>query len=266
MYEQFPSTRWVFPSARAKHFYWTQADRRQLAQNNKDNTTEWFELASLEKVQLESPEQLTTLQASATYILRIIDDEIGHIKSVGGGSQKIFIGGVGQGAALALVVLLCLHHQLGVYVGMDGWMPCAETLSSLLNQNQIGAAGCFFKSSFIAAQQNRQQARTADPSPSGTQFGEQPAEILASKVVVPEHVKSMVVCLSRSQLGKAGLVDNAVSILNGIGFYPIFWNLDPEHIGKEEEARGHDNTVVFPATPEQVEKLVNFFKNLNLAG
>jgi hypothetical protein len=281
MYEQFPSTRWVFPSARAKHFYWTQADRQQLVQNKKDNTTEWFELASLESVQLESPEQLTTLQESVTYILRIIDDEIERIKRVGGSSQKIFIAGIGQGAALGLVVLLCVYHELGGFVGMDGWMPFAETLASLLEQNQIDKAEGFFKSTFIAAaqqayiqQQKQRQAwmaynpSSAHPPLPSPQTADQQTEVVASKIVVPEHVKSMVVCLGhsqgRSQLGKPEVVGQAVTILKRIGFCRISWP-EPGHLDKEEEASVHDNTVVFPS-PEQVEKLFDFLGDLNLKG
>jgi predicted esterase len=286
LYEHFPSTRWVFPSARAKHFYWTQADRQQLVQNKKDNTTEWFELASLKNVQLESPEQLKTLQESATYILRIIDDEIERIKSVGGSSQKIFIAGIGQGAALGLVVLLCVYHELGGFVGMDGWMPFAETLASLLEQNQIDKAGGFFKSTFIAAaqqayiqQQKQQQAWTAynpssahPPLPSA-QTADKPAETeaIASNVVLPEHVKSMGIFIGYSQghgqLGKPELVAQAVSVLKRIGFPRISWP-EPEHNAKEDiKASGDDNTAVLPfGTPEQLEEIVGFFKHLNLVG
>lgn len=273
LYEHFPRTRWVFPSARAKHFYWTEADRRQLVQNNKDSTTEWFELSSLENVQLELPEQLTTLQESATYILRIIDEEIERIKRIGGNSQNIFIAGIGQGAALGPVVLLCVHHELGGFVGLDGWMPFAETLSSLLEQNQVDEAGGFFKSTFIATaqqayiqQQKQQQAWTtynassAHPSSPDVQPADQCAdtEVVASKVVVPEQVKSMSICLGSSQgcsqLGKPELVAQAVRVLKRIGFSQISWKPEPENLGKEE------------ATPEQVEEMVSFFKDLNLAG
>lgn len=273
LYEHFPRTRWVFPSARAKHFYWTEADRRQLVQNNKDNTTEWFQLASLENVQLESPEQLSTLQESATYILRIIDDEIERIKRVGGSSQNIFVAGLGQGAALGLVVLLCVHHELGGFVGLDGWMPFAETLSSLLDQNQVDEAGGFFKSTFIAAaqqahlqQQKQQQARTtyntssAHPSPPIIEPEDQRAEteVVASRVIVPEHVKYTSICLGRSrrcsQLGKPELLVQAVSILKRLGFFRISWKPEPENLDEKE------------ATSEQVEEMVIFFKSLNLAG
>ncbi|EED22282.1 conserved hypothetical protein [Talaromyces stipitatus ATCC 10500] len=164
LYQHFPNTRWVFPSARAKHFYWTEADRRQLYRNNKDNTTEWFQMASLENVQLESPQQLMTVQESASYILRIIDDEL---KRVDNNPQKVFIAGIGQGAALGTVVLLCVHHQLGGFVGINGWMPFAETLTGLLERNQVDEAAGFFKSTFIAAaqqayiqQQRQQQVRS----------------------------------------------------------------------------------------------------------
>uniref|UniRef100_A0A093V817 Acyl-protein thioesterase 1 n=1 Tax=Talaromyces marneffei PM1 TaxID=1077442 RepID=A0A093V817_TALMA len=286
LYNHFPSTRWVFPSARAGHFYWTQADRRQLSQSKKDSITEWFELGSLENVQLESPGQLTTLQESATYILRIIDDEIARIKRVGGSSQKIFLAGIGQGAALGLVVLLCTHHELGGFVGMDGWMPFAETLSNLLEQNQIDEAGGFIKLRFIGVaqqayiQQQKQQqawaaynASAAHLSPPSAQPANQPTEteVVASKVVVPAHVKTMGIILGHSQgssqLGKPELGARAVSVLKQIGFSRISWKPELEHLDEGGEASGHDSTAVFPfGNPGQVEQIVRFFKDLGLAG
>ncbi|KAF3395653.1 hypothetical protein DPV78_009006 [Talaromyces pinophilus] len=281
LYDHFPSTRWVFPSARARHFYWTDADRRQLVQNNRDNTTEWFELASLEDVQLESPEQLTTLQESATYILRIIDDEIERIRRVGGSSQNIFIAGIGQGAALGFVVLLCVHHELGGFVGMDGWMPFAETLSSMLERNQVDEAGGFFKSTFVAAvqriyihRQKQQQPWTAyntssaHPSPPVVQPGEQSAEteVVTSKVIVPEYVKSMGIFLGRSQMTRSEQGAQAAGLLKRIGFSRISWSPKPDNFIKEEEPGEHDNTAAFHfGTPEQVEEIVSFLKDLNLA-
>jgi predicted esterase len=258
-YEHFQNTRWVFPSARGGSFYWTEADRRRLAQDNKDNTTDWFKLASLENVQLKSPP--TILEDSVKYIIRIIDNEIERIKRVGGGSEKVFIAGMGQGAALGLVVQLCVHQEPGVYVGMDGRMPFAQTLSGLLKQNQIDEAGKFFESTLSPAQENQQQARTAHPPPSGTQPVYQPAEtgVAAATLTVPEHVKRMPVFLGRSQLGEPELVAETVSFLEGIEFCP-------EHLSKEEEASEHDDTAVFPITPELVEKLVDFFKKLNVTG
>lgn len=267
LYEHFPRTRWVFPSAQAKHFYWTEADRRQLRQNKKDHTTEWLQLASLENVQLESPEQIETLQESATYILRIIDDEIERIKRVGGSSQNIFIAGLGQGAALGLVVLLCVHHELGGFVGMDGWMPFAETLLSLLDQNQVDEAGGFFKSTFIAAaqqgyiqQQMTYNASSAHPSPPIIPPDDQrtETEVVPSRVIVPEHVRYTGICLGCSQrcsqLGKPELLVRAVNILKRIGFSRISWKPEPDNLGEEE------------TMSEQVEEMVIFFESLNLAG
>lgn len=281
MFEHFPGTRWVFPSARAKHFYWTQADRQQLARNKKDNTTEWFELASLEDVQLESPGQLRTLQESATYVLRIIDDEIERLKRVGGNPNKIFIAGIGQGAALILVVLLCVHHELGGFVGTGGWMPFAETLTDMLEQNRIDEAGGFFKSKFIAAgqhphihQRRQEQQRPSlalsyspdHPSPTSIQSGDQHpiTESVTSRVVLPEHVKSMGVCLGRSTEHER--VAQAASILERMGFSRVSWDPESKHRGTEDEAGSGDKKIAFTSeTRKQLEEMAKLFKDLGLA-
>jgi predicted esterase len=240
LYQQFPSTRWVLPSARAKHFYWTEEDRQQLSQTDKDNTTEWFQLSSLTDIQLTSPQQLASLQESASYILRIIDDEIAL---VGGDPEKVFLAGIGQGMALGLVVLLCIHHRLGGFVGLNGWMPFAETLSVLLERNQVAEAGGFFKSEFIAAAQQayfrrrqQQQASSASPSP-------QPAEA-ESRVVVPTHVKHIPVFLGHSQRGtrppKPELGTRALVLIKQMGFSQASWKIYP---GREQGEETNDGDI-----------------------
>ncbi|OKL56006.1 hypothetical protein UA08_08676 [Talaromyces atroroseus] len=255
LYQHFPSTRWVLPSARAKHFYWTAEDRQQLSQINKDNTTEWFHMPSLTDIQLTSSQQLASLQESASYVLRIIDDEIAQ---VGGDPQKVFLVGIGQGMALGLVVLLCTHHQLGGFIGLNGWMPFAETLSILLKQNQVEEAGGFFKSKFIAVAQQTylQQAGAAFPSPQPT--------TAESTVVVPVHVKHIPVFLSHSQKGtgpiKPELGIEALRLIEQMGFSQASWKTYP---GRDEGEETNES--VFPLDmPEQLRDVIGFFQELRL--
>lgn len=241
LFQRFSSTRWVLPSARAKHFYWTEEDRQQLSQTNKVNTTEWFQLPSLTDVQLTSPQQLASLQESASYILRIIDDEIAR---VGGNPENVFLTGIGQGMALGLVVLLCMHHRLGGFVGLNGWMPFAETLSVLLERNQVEEAGGFFKSEFIAAaqqayfrQRQQQQASSASPSPQ--------LAAAESRVVVPAHVKHIPIFVSHSQRGtrspKPELGTQALRLIKQMGFSHASWKIYP---GREHGEETNDGDVL----------------------
>ena len=84
---------------------------------------------------------------------------------------------------------------------------------------------------------------------------------------MPEHVKKMGIFLGRSQMTKSGLGAQAVGLLKRIGFSQISWKPGPEHPDEEDEASGYDPTAFFSyETPEPVEELVGFFKDLNLAG
>lgn len=267
--QHFPNTRWVFPSARAKHFYWTEADRQQLSRSNKDSTTEWFQPASSPAdIQLASSRQLATLQESASYILRVIDDEIAR---VGNNPEKVFLAGFGQGMALGLVVLLCIHHKIGGFIGFNGWMPFAETLSDLLEQNQVEEAGGFFKSKFIAAaqhtylqqRQHQQLSRemTLFPSahPSPQPITGSIAEPMAPKVAVPAHVKLIPLFLSHSNGGD--WLDNTdpLTIIKQIGFSQISGNIYP---GQDETKGAHSPFGI----AEQLGDMIGIFEDLHLAG
>lgn len=281
LYRHFPGTRWVFPSARAKHFYWTQADRQQLSQNNKDNTTEWFQLKSPTDVQLVAAQQLATLQESTSYILRIIDDEL---ERVGRNPRRIFLAGIGQGMALGLVVLLCVHHQLGGFVGLNGWIPFGEDLASLIDQARVEEAGSFFKSNFIAAaqqtyiQQRQQQSMKSDTSAtpdsvhsSPKPFAQPIAEVTVQKVAVPEHVKTIPLILSDSQeetqLTDPVLGAQAFDLMKQIGFLNISWK--PSQVRDQERSGqgGERDDFDLPSlkVPDELKDMIGFFEDLRLA-
>lgn len=162
IYDRFTATRWVFPSARAKHFYWTQAEQQQS--RSEDNLPEWFELVSRTEPESEDEKQIDSLQESVVYVLRIIDEEVNRLH---GKSEKVFIAGLGQGMALALVVLLCTQRKLGGMIGINGWIPFSGTVTSLLERGEVSEAGSYFRRKIMSATPTLQQQSPPHQHPPG---------------------------------------------------------------------------------------------------
>jgi len=140
--EIFPYARFVFPTAK-----W----RRSTAFGRK-RLTQWFDIARLEDPEYRKEIQLDGLEESVRFIRELIFAEMGLLdgnrnreKSGGEGENKqkkeggnrkgipalnIILGGISQGCATSLSVLLSLEFPLGGYVGMSGYLPFQRDILS----------------------------------------------------------------------------------------------------------------------------------------
>lgn len=83
--------------------------------------------------------QLQGLADSAKYIQSILNRELDTIPS-----KNIILGGLSQGCAMALPVLLSLKFPLGGFVGMSGWLPFRNDIDEIiLPQGSAGDAAPF---------------------------------------------------------------------------------------------------------------------------
>lgn len=110
-----PSWRWVFPSA---PLHWSVKFEEELHM--------WFQADSSDPLLVQDP-QMGGIIESATEVTKIIDEEM---RRLGGRSKNIALGGISQGAAMGLWVLL---HQdrtpnLGAFVGASCWLPFASKM------------------------------------------------------------------------------------------------------------------------------------------
>lgn len=88
---------------------------------------EWFDTASLTYPNEREDLQVEGLSEAVRHVRKII-----AVESESLGAAKIVLGGISQGYATALHVLISDNERLGAFVGLSGWMPFAE---------QIGKAG-----------------------------------------------------------------------------------------------------------------------------
>jgi predicted esterase len=70
------------------------------------------------------------LEQSAKVIIEILKEESTLVPY-----DRIFLGGLSQGCAMSLSVLLSLDRPLGGFVGMSGWLPFQQDIAELINED-----------------------------------------------------------------------------------------------------------------------------------
>ncbi|KAA8894453.1 Alpha/Beta hydrolase protein [Sphaerosporella brunnea] len=119
--EQFPGWRWVFPTAKAR---WSTVFREEM--------TEWFDIYSLHDPDAEQQLQHEGLQQALQVISTLVEEEAGRAK----GFEKVVLGGISQGAATAIMALLCGGQRLGAFVGVSGWLPFARQMEGIVKEHE----------------------------------------------------------------------------------------------------------------------------------
>lgn len=106
--------KWIFPTACST-----------FSQQFQEDLTEWFDLPSTSDPYAELERQIPGLTASVAYIKSIIEVELQSLPT-----NRIILGGISQGFATAVHVLLSGRLQLGGFIGCSGWLPFYPQLSS----------------------------------------------------------------------------------------------------------------------------------------
>ncbi|KAM3421276.1 hypothetical protein BST61_g1678 [Cercospora zeina] len=139
--QHFQNAKFVFPTATKRRAKWY----------NRATINQWFDsvpideqdnlAASMTKEQEEW--QLGGPRESRAFIKSILKAEIELV-----GASNVVIGGLSQGCAMSLRVLLSLHDEesetplpIGAFVGMRGWLPYADAIVRVLNPSQTSKDG-----------------------------------------------------------------------------------------------------------------------------
>ncbi|GAB0139377.1 hypothetical protein EsHS_00000031 [Epichloe bromicola] len=115
--ELLPGARFVFPTSK----------RRRSTAFGRSMLTQWFDIVRLADPSYRKERQLDGLAESAREILEIIADELKKVQP-----QNLIIGGLSQGCAMSLAVLLSLEHSIGGYIGMSGYLTYQDDLESVI--------------------------------------------------------------------------------------------------------------------------------------
>lgn len=89
--------------------------------------TQWFDVARVEEPSFREERQLAGLAESAAEVMVIIAEELTRVPP-----RNLVLGGLSQGCAMALAVLLSLEHPVGGFVGMSRWCPYESGFSMVL--------------------------------------------------------------------------------------------------------------------------------------
>lgn len=123
-----PGMKYIFPTALGHR---SAALKRLRA-------CQWFHVAALKNTSYRSDLQLDGMQQSAKQIRSIIHLEI---VTYGIPPRNICLGGLSQGYAMSVAVLLSLEYPLGGFVGMSGWLPFRKEADDLIKEGRNRSRG-----------------------------------------------------------------------------------------------------------------------------
>jgi predicted esterase len=121
----FPNAKFIFPTAK----------KRRAMTMNRATIHQWFDNVSVAegKGKVREDLQIEGVRETGEYIRGLIEQEV---KLVGNG--KVVLGGLSQGCAAGLCVMLGLAGEvegyLGGFIGMSGWLPWRTRLEEILRQ------------------------------------------------------------------------------------------------------------------------------------
>ncbi|KAF1916628.1 Alpha/Beta hydrolase protein [Ampelomyces quisqualis] len=125
LFQRFSGCRWVFPSSQE---LWSTAFQEDMPA--------WFEAHSLTDITARQELQMNGIRDSVDHIVGIISEEL---KRLHGDAQRLALGGISQGGAIALWTLLCQRNSTvrpGTVVVTNTWLPFAATIERLFAGQQ----------------------------------------------------------------------------------------------------------------------------------
>jgi predicted esterase len=124
----FPNTKFIFPTAK----------KRRAAALNRATIHQWFDHFSIAegKGKVREEMQIEGLRETGEFIRRLIEQEVKLV-----GNRKVVLGGLSQGCAAGLFVMLGLAGEeegyLGGFIGMSGWLPFRSSLEEILSNKNV---------------------------------------------------------------------------------------------------------------------------------
>lgn len=112
----FPGIKWIFPNASESY-----------AESERGRIPQWFDMASVQRPQEDAESQKEGLWQSVARVLQILEKEVKVV-----GLRNVIVAGISQGCATAIFALLATGMRMGGFIGLCGWLPLAEELSSIM--------------------------------------------------------------------------------------------------------------------------------------
>ena len=103
-----PGARFIFPTAK----------RRRSSAFRRAKLTQWFDIARLPDPEYRKETQLHGLAESSSQLVPLIHEEVDKV-----GAQNVILGGISNGSAMSMSLLLALGLPLGGYIGLCSYLP-----------------------------------------------------------------------------------------------------------------------------------------------
>ena len=116
--EIFPAVRWVFPTSKLRKSARFEVEMSQ-----------WFDMWSVEEPSEKEEIQIGGLRESIGYILDLIRSEASLISP-----EHIILGGISQGCATAMHVMLYGGIQLGGFLGFCTWLAFHNDIVAIIGR------------------------------------------------------------------------------------------------------------------------------------
>ncbi|KAJ7798653.1 putative acyl-protein thioesterase 1,2 [Mycena olivaceomarginata] len=116
-------------------FIFPTAKKRRAAMFNRTPINQWFDNGSLDEPLQKQDLQYDGLRETSAFLHALITQEARLV-----GVERVILGGLSQGYAAALHVLLNFQPDSGAllgFVGMCGWLPFAATLVEPADEDDI---------------------------------------------------------------------------------------------------------------------------------
>lgn len=130
--ELFPDTKFIFPTSKL----------RRAVSVNRAKIGQWFDIYTLKDPDQRQEIQHEGLHDSALFVHQIIRQEADIV-----GLENVVLGGLSQGCASGLHVLISFEYEagqhLGGFFGMSGWLPFAKQLECLSEDVDVGSIDAF---------------------------------------------------------------------------------------------------------------------------
>ncbi|KAJ3576256.1 hypothetical protein NPX13_g3763 [Xylaria arbuscula] len=136
-----PGARFIFPTAK----------RRRSSAFGRKKLTQWFDIARLPDPSYRKEMQLQGLEESAVEIRKLLRQEMEVVPPT-----NIILGGLSQGCAMSLSILLTLEYPLGGYFGMCGYLPFQQDIEDAINKEHESDDGMDDDNPFAASDQDGQ--------------------------------------------------------------------------------------------------------------
>lgn len=126
----FPSMKWVFPTAKLRLLTRRQHEFGSFAEKNQELAiiSQWFDVWDIGMPSEKQELMKSGLMESIADILEIIKEEAKIVPM-----ENIILGGISQGCATAILLLVSSGIKLGGFVGLCSWLPYQATIHEIMS-------------------------------------------------------------------------------------------------------------------------------------